>query len=95
MVLVDATGELRPTNVIEDVQIRVHRTIPRSIPQGLDLDNIEAHAAMDVFEFKLTRTKLFAHKDGGLRSLTRTDTEFPLFRSHDIDLFEENFNNRC
>jgi hypothetical protein len=94
MVLVDATGELRPTNVIEDVQIRVHRTIPRSIPQGLDLDNIEAHAAMDVFEFKLTRTKLFAHKDGGLRSLTRTDTEFPLFRSHDIDLFEENFNNR-
>ncbi len=91
MVVIDAHGDFRPTNLIEDVQVRVHRTIPHSIPRGLDLDRNEARAALDVYEFKLTRTKLFAHKDGGLRSVTRSDTEFPLFRSHDIDLFEENF----
>jgi hypothetical protein len=91
MALIDANGEFRPTNIIEDVQIRVHRTIPRFVPNGLDFNRNEARAALDVYEFKLSRTKLFAHQDGGLHSLTRTDTEFPLFRSHDIDLFESNF----
>jgi hypothetical protein len=90
MVVIDANGEFRPTNIVEDVQIRVHRTIPGSVPTALNLDRNEARAALDVYEFKLTRTKLFAHEDGGLHSLTKTDTEFPLFRSHDIDLFEEN-----
>ncbi|HEY6246957.1 MAG TPA: hypothetical protein VIX17_23595 [Pyrinomonadaceae bacterium] len=91
MVLIDAQGELRPTNIIEDVQIRVHRTIPTVVPNELNCNRNEARAALDVYEFKLTRTKLFAHEDGGLHSLTKTDTEFPLFGSHDIDLFEENF----
>ena len=90
LVLIDANGEFRPTNIVEDVQIRVHRTIPSFIPNALQLDKNEARAALDVYEFKLTRTKLFAHQAGGLHSLTRIDTEFPLFRSHDIDLFEEN-----
>jgi hypothetical protein len=90
MVLIDANGEFRPTNIVEDIQIRVHRKIPSAIPKGLNLDRNEARDALDVFEFKLSRTKLFAHEDGGLRFLTRTDTEFPLFRSHGIDLFEEN-----
>jgi hypothetical protein len=90
MVLIGANGEFRPTNIVEDIQIRVHRKIPSAIPKGLNLDRNEARDALDVFEFKLSRTKLFAHEDGGLRFLTKTDTEFPLFRSHGIDLFEEN-----
>jgi hypothetical protein len=90
IVLIDANGELRPTNIIEDVQIRVHRTIPRFIPNVLNLDRNEARFALDVYEFKLSRAKLFAREAGGLHSLTKTDTEFPLFRSFDIDLFEEN-----
>ncbi len=89
MCLIDANGEFRPTNIIEDVQIRVHRTVPHFIPQVHDLNRTGARDTLDVFEFKLTRIKLFAHEDGGLRSLTKTDTEFPLFRSHDIDLFEQ------
>lgn len=28
---------------------------------------------------------------GKTETVINTDTEFPLFRSHDIDLFEENF----
>ncbi|HEX3251186.1 MAG TPA: hypothetical protein VHS05_17255 [Pyrinomonadaceae bacterium] len=93
MVMIDVNGELRPTNIIEDVQIRVHRTIPRLIPNVLNLDRNEARGALDVYEFKLSRAKLFAGEAGGLHSLTKTDTEFPLFRSHDIDLFEQNLGN--
>lgn len=44
---------------------------------------------MDVYEFKLSRAKLFATQSGGLRALAKGDTEFPLFMSHGIDLFEE------
>ena len=90
MVLIDANGEFRPTNIVEDVQIRVHRAIPIAIPNGVDLDRNEAGDALDVSEFKLSRTKLFAREHGGLHCLAKTDTEFPLFRSHGIDLFEEN-----
>ena len=91
MVLIDANGEFRPTNIVEDIQIRVHRTIPSDIPRGVNLDRNEARDAMDVYEFKLSRPKLFAHQHGGLHSLSKTDTEFPLFRSHGFELFEENF----
>ena len=91
MVLIDANGEFRPTNIVEDVQIRVHRTIPSDIPRGVNLDSNEARDALDVYEFKLSRPKLFARENGGLRSLSKTDTHFPLFRSHGIDLFEGNY----
>jgi hypothetical protein len=88
MVLIDSNGELRPTNIIEDLQIRVHRLIPNAIPNMVSLDRNEARDALDVYEFKLSRTKLFAHEMGGLHWLSKTDTEFPIFSSHDIDLFE-------
>src|ERR1051326_2246410 len=48
MVLIDAQGELRPTNIIEDVQIRVHRTIPTVVPNELNCNRNEARAALDV-----------------------------------------------
>jgi hypothetical protein len=46
---------------------------------------------MDVSEFKLSRTKLFAGESGSLRALGNGDTEFPIFASHGIDLFEGSF----
>ena len=91
MVVIDANGEFRPTNIVEDLQIRVHRTIPNTVPEAVNLGRNEARGALDVYEFKLSRTKLFAHEEGGLHSLTKTDTEFPLFGSHGIDLFEGGF----
>lgn len=90
MVLIDSKGNLRPANVIEDIQLRVHHTIPSEIPALLHVDRNKAGDAMDVYEFKLKRTKLFANENGGLQPMTKGDTEFPLFMSHGIDLFEEN-----
>ena len=89
MGLIDSQGNLRPTNVIEDIQLRVHHTIPSEIPAVLDLDRNKAGEAMDVYEFKLSRSKLFASENGGLHPVAKGDTEFPLFMSHGIDLFEE------
>lgn len=89
MVLIDNKGHYTPTNITEQVQIRVHRTIPSDIPDALNTDSNEARTALDVYEFKLSRPKLFAGENGGLRAVEIGETEFPLFHSHGIDLFEE------
>ena len=86
--LIDNEGNLQPTNIVEDIQIRVHRTIPTEIMPGLNLDRNEARAALDVFEFKFSRLKLFAGESGGLRAVQVGEKEFALFRSHDFD-FEQ------
>jgi len=88
MVLIDSNGNSQPTNIIEDIQIRVHRTIPNEIPGALNTSRNEAHAALDGFEFKFSRPKLFANESGGLRSVVKGEKEFALFRSHGID-FEQ------
>ncbi len=89
MILIDDRGNLVPTTLTEDVQIRVHRAIPTRLTEGLNTSFNEADTALDTYEFRLSREMLFAEKAGGLRALTRSDNEFPLFQSHDIDLFEE------
>jgi hypothetical protein len=86
MVLVDNQGNLQPTSLIEEIQIRVHRAVPNTIENSRN----PARAAMDVGEFKLSRTKLFAGESGGLRALGKEDTEFPIFQSHGDDLFDAN-----
>lgn len=88
MVVIDEQGNLIPTGIVEDVQIRIHRTIPVEIPKGFNTDSDEARASLDVYEFKLSRAKLFAGDAGGLRAVARDEKEFPLFQSHGIDLFE-------
>ena len=88
IVLIDSQVNLQPTNIIEDIQIRVHRAIPNEIPGVLNLSRNEAHAALDVIEFKFSRPKLLADQSGGLRSVVAGEKEFALFRSHGID-FEQ------
>ena len=89
MVLIDDKGNYTPTSITEQVQIRVHRTIPREIPDGLNTDRNPARAALDVYEFKLRRPKLLPGENGGIRPVEAGETEFPIFQSHGIDLFEE------
>jgi hypothetical protein len=89
MILMDEKFNLVPTNLIESVQFRVHRSIPRVIEEGLNTNRNEARTSLDTYEFKLSRAKLFASESGGLRSVLRDEKEFPLFQSHGIDLFEE------
>lgn len=88
MTLIDDHGRLTPTNIVEDIQIRIHRAIPTAMLRSLDLDRTSARAALDTYEFKLSRVRLFAGEAGGLRPVARDESEFPLFQSHGIDLFE-------
>jgi hypothetical protein len=84
LVLIDSQGNFRPTNIVESVQIRVHRIVPREIPQTFS-GRTETRAEMDASEFKLSRSKLFAGESGGLRPVLPGETEFALFASHGID----------
>lgn len=88
MMLIDDHGNLTPTPVIVQVQIRVHRAIPQVTTQTLDRDRVSARTSLDTYEFKLSRAKLFAGDSGGLRPVAPDEKEFPLFQSHGIDLFE-------
>lgn len=88
MLVMDERGEPTPTAVTESLQIRVHRATPAEIPEGFSLDRDDARAALAVFEFRLGRERLFAGEAGGLRAVARDETEFPLFQSHGLDLFE-------
>jgi hypothetical protein len=86
--LIDSAGHLQPTNIVEDIQLRVHRTIPTEILPMDRVDRNEARTALDVFEFKFSRIKLFAGESGGLRAVQAGEQEFALFSSHDFD-FEQ------
>ena len=88
MMLVDEEGSLTPTKLTEQVQVRVHRSIPNAIPEALGLDSNEATTSLDVVEFRLSRERLFAGRSGGLRAVAREEREFPLFQSHGRDLLE-------
>jgi hypothetical protein len=84
-VLIDSQGNFRPTNIIESVQIRVHRIVPSEIPRTFFGGASETHVNMDTFEFKLSRPRLFAGESGGLRPVLPGETEFAIFSSHGID----------
>ena len=88
IVLIDKDGNFQPTRLVEDVQVRIHRAIPSESSEGFRTDRNPARTALDVYEFKLSRVKLFAQESGGLQPLAKDDTEFPLFMSHNVDLFE-------
>jgi hypothetical protein len=89
MIIVDNQGDLVPTRLTEDVQIRVHRAISKTIPESFIFDSNAERTAQDFFEIKLSRAKLFAGHSGGLRALARDEKEFLLFLSHGDDPFDQ------
>ena len=82
--LIDKEGKLQPSNIVEDIQLRVHRTIPAEILPMHNIDRDDARRALDVFEFKFSRRQLFAG-EGGLRAVQVGEEEFALFASHDFE----------
>ena len=88
MLVIDDRGEPAPTRVVEGVQLRIHRALPSEIPDAFDSDGAAARASLSLYEFRLSRARLFAGEAGGLRALSRDEREFPQFQSHGIDPFE-------
>lgn len=80
MMVIDSTGEIVPTHIIESVQTRLYRTVPTNV-----LDSGERDEA----EFDLRREELFAGKNGGLSQLRPNDERYSVFMTHDEDPFEQ------
>jgi hypothetical protein len=82
VVLLNNAGQWVRTNLTESLQIRVYRAI------HFDLGGTGAHS-QDFFEFRISREKLFSGSAGGLRAVEQGEKEFPFFRSHGFDMFED------
>jgi hypothetical protein len=88
MLLIDTQGTITPTRLVESLQLRVYRDIPKADPAKLDqFDRLISK--QDFYEFRLRREGLFAGKAGGLRVVGPKDPEFGTFRSHAVEPFEK------
>jgi hypothetical protein len=84
MMAVDSKGELRPTKIVESVQIRHYR----SQPHTYRLNGMPVESFQDTYQFNLSRERLFEKKAGGLRAVEWEERDFKTpFRSHRDDDF--------
>ena len=85
MLLIDADGEIVPSNLIESIQIRVFHD-----PSTVDYPHQgDFYGDQDFFEFRMSRRKLFAGESGGIRAVARDETGFMTFSTHGFDWFED------
>jgi hypothetical protein len=75
MMLVDTEGELRPTRLIESVQIRVYRGDPGTM----------ATEAQHFFKFKLSQARLFSGDAGGLVAVLPGERDIAMLAVHGVD----------
>lgn len=80
MMVINSSGEILPTRMIESVQTRLYRTVPANV-----LNNGERDEA----EFDMRRQDLFARKNGEVSQLGSNDERFSVFMTHDEDPFEQ------
>ena len=88
MLLIDDQGKITPTRLLESLQLRVYRDIPKADPKKLDqYDRLTSK--QDFYEFRLRREDLFSGKAGGLHAVGPKEPEFGTFRSHAVEPFEK------
>ncbi len=95
MMLVDDQGKVRPTRLIEMVQLRVVRAVPKKEdlpPERRSFYGVpfpEGKKDHDFYEFRFRRKDLFAGKSGGLHAVRSDERVFLLFSVADEDPFEK------
>ncbi len=80
MVLIGDKGRLTPTRILEELQFRVYRDVPR--------DDKKA-SKQDFYEFRMNRSDLFAATAGGLRAECGDSTAFGRLNREFHDPFEQ------
>jgi hypothetical protein len=78
LLAIDDRGKIMPTRLIESLQFRVYREIPKgdpAHPEGFD----DLVGRQDFYEFRVTRKDLFAGTAGGLHVVGPRDEEITLF----------------
>jgi hypothetical protein len=86
MFVIDDKGKIEPTRLIESIQVRVYREIPKIDPARAD----SQQGVQDFHEFRFTRNDLFAGKNGGLHAVTPEEPELVLLSPMPQDEFEQN-----
>jgi hypothetical protein len=91
LLVIDNLGKIRPSRLIESVQFRVYREIPKgdaAHPEGFD----NLVGKQDFYELRITRKNLFSGFAGGLHTVGPQDEEISvLLMPRAEDPFEENF----
>ncbi len=78
MLTIDDKGKIKPTRLIESVQFRVYREVPKgdpAHPAGFD----DLDSKQDFYEFRMTRKDLFSGTNGGLHAVSPQEEEINLF----------------
>jgi len=83
-ILIDDRGKLVATRLVESIQLRHFRKVPGPHDVRAERDGQD----QDVYEFQLSRKKLFAGEAGGLFS-PESDFLFVQFQSKGVDAFEQ------
>jgi hypothetical protein len=96
MMLMDDRGKIRPTRIIENVQLRVFLDVPRTEDLPAERRNASDDvlrkrqmAKNDFYEFQLRRKDVFAGKAGGLHAIKSDEQVFSLYSAADEDIFEK------
>jgi hypothetical protein len=86
--LIDTEGKLHSTSMVESLQMRVFRAIPRAaVP--LSANSLKDDGETDVFEIVRSRAAIFAGDAGGLRAVTPDEKGLPSpIRAHLADLIQ-------
>lgn len=85
MILIDSQGKLAPTAMTESVQIRVYHAIT---PGTRYVNSRPSSHDQDFFEFRLSRSALFARNSGGLSAVQPEEREYQTVFSQGVDPFE-------
>jgi hypothetical protein len=91
--LIDGSGRIAATPLVEQVQLRVYREIRPMTAEEFDAAHMIdrrmfTRAGQEFEEFSLSRAALFAHRSGGLLPMAAADGFFLTFSSHGVDPFE-------
>jgi hypothetical protein len=87
MFVLDDKGKIQPTHLIESIQVRVFRDIPKANPAKPS--GFDGEGKQDFHELRLARKALFAGKNGGLHAVTPEEPEFVLLNPMQVDPFEQ------
>lgn len=86
-IVIDSEGKLLPTALTESVQLRVYHAITPGTSY-MNYHNGPSSHDQDFFEFRMSRSELFAHRNGGLVAVHPRETEYATFSTQGNDPFE-------
>ncbi len=84
VIIIDNQGNLAPTPLMESVQLRVYHAVTPGARYMNYINGPSSHD-QDFFEFRMSRSDLFGHINGGLVAVQPGEKEYATFMTHGMD----------